>query len=585
MTHSQAIPPKVDTLPALLAAAARSRDGITFVDARENDQTLPFLEIERRAEKVARGLIELGIRPGDRVAMVLPTSPGFLDAFFGTLLAGAVAVPLYPPLRLGRMDEYHARTARMLSLVDARLLIADARMKRLLGQAVERAKPALGCLDIEELRADSPLVERPWRRTEQPAVIQFSSGTTVDPKPVVLSHQAILSNLAAIESFFPEGELYRHAGVSWLPLYHDMGLIGCLLLSVYHPAKLALIPPELFLGRPSIWLRTISRQRATLSVAPNFALGLCTKRIRDEEMQGVDLSRWRTVMAGAEPISPQVLRNFAARFRPWGFDPQALTPVYGLSEATLAVTFSRPREGPATLKVDRKALAAEGEVREGTGELVSVGKPVPGVEVEIRGPDGRALPERRVGRIFVRSPGLMTEYFGNPTATAAALDAGWLDTGDLGFFAGGELCVCGRAKDVVILRGANHSPQEFEESLEGIEGLRPGCAVAIGLVLEGQEGEELALLAEVGEGVRPTEELQEKVRAAVLARTGIRPYSVRLLPPGTLPRTSSGKLRRIEAKRQLAAGEIAPPAKVTPLLMAGEMIKSAISFAKVKLGG
>jgi len=553
------------TIGDALAAAASDSAGLTFIDAREQERHFSFAELHRRARHAAAALAAMGIRPGDRVALVLPTGIDFMDAFFGALLAGAIPVPLYPPVRLGRLDEFHARTARLLQTCGARLLLTDARVGRLLGQAAARARPELGVREV----SDFPEAGELERRADpaELALIQFSSGTTVEPKPVALTHANVLANVAAIDAYIPEDGTLRQRGVSWLPLYHDMGLIGCLLLAVYHPGPLALLPPETFLARPALWLRAISRTRATLTVAPNFAFGLCAKRIREDELEGVDLSCLRLVLNGAEPIAPAALRRFCDRFARFGFDPRALMPVYGLSEASLAVTFSPPRRGPRTVQRDGR-------------ELACVGVPVAGVEVSIRDEDGRELPDGSTGLVHVRGASVMRGYFQDANATAQALREGWLDTGDLGFVDAGELVVSGRAKDAVVLRGANHAPQEFEDALDGLAGVRPGCAVAVGILPEGADGEELALLVEVERGASLGE---DAVRARVVERTGIRPHTVKLLEPGTIPRTSSGKLRRSEALRQLVRGELRPPRKVTLLRMAREAALSAAAMARLRL--
>jgi len=374
--------------------------------------------------------------------------------------------------------------------------------------------------------------------------------------------------------------------VSWLPLYHDMGLIGCLLLAVYYPGPLVLIPPELFLVRPALWLRAIARHRATLSVSPTFGYAFSAKRVRDEDVAGLDLSSWRLAVCGAEPISIAALQAFSERFAPLGFRPAALRPVYGLAETSLAVTFSPPDRPPRALGVDPARLAASGEAVPGTRAIASVGTPVPGAELEVRGSTGRRLRERRVGRIFTRGPSLMTAYFGQQEATAGAIRDGWLDTGDLGFVADGELYVCGREKDLVIIRGANHVPQEFEECLDRLEGVRPGCSVALGFVPEGEDGEQLLVLAERARAAARDDGdagTVEAIRRAVLEHTGIKPHTVRLLEPGTLPRTSSGKLRRSEALRRFLAGELAPPRKAGAARISAEMLRSAVAFARVKL--
>ncbi|MFL5313438.1 MAG: AMP-binding protein [Myxococcales bacterium] len=336
--------------------------GLTFLDPSEREHHLSFADLHARARRAAAAMAALGIRRGDRVALVLPTGVDFMDAFFGALLAGAVPVPLYPPVRLGRLDEFHARTARLLRACGARLLLTDARVGRLLGQAAARARPELGVHAVADLPSAGEL-EVP-AAPDDLALIQFSSGTTVEPKPVALTHANVLANVAAIDAYIPEAGPLRQRGVSWLPLYHDMGLLGCLLLAVYHPGPLALLPPEAFLARPALWLRAIARTRATLTVAPNFAFGLCAKRVRDEELQGADLSCLRLVLNGAEPIAPAALRRFCERFARFGFDPRALMPVYGLSEASLAVTFSPPGRGPRTMRRGGRELASFEEARD-----------------------------------------------------------------------------------------------------------------------------------------------------------------------------------------------------------------------------
>jgi fatty-acyl-CoA synthase len=572
-------PPRHASIPEALRRAAEHPSGLTFVDAAESEETLLWSEVHSRARATAGALRRLGVQPGDRVAIVLPTAPDFMDAFFGTLLAGAVPVPLYPPVRLGRLEEYHRTTARMVQLSEAVAVLTDGLVGRLLGEAVAAARPRLGCHRVSTLRQAG---EAPFEHPVPPdalAAVQFSSGSTVDPKPVALSHANVMAQVETIRALMPVREGVRPLGVSWLPLYHDMGLIGCLVNAVAYPGPLVLLRPEQFLARPALWLRALSRHRGTLSAAPNFAYALCVRRIRDEELAGVDLSSWALALNGAESISAEVARRFVERFAPYGFDSRALVPAYGLAEASLAVTFAPSRAVLRTIAVDANALATHGQVRPGDRTLVSVGRPVPGAEVEIRDETGHVVPGGTVGRIHVRGPSVMVGYLGQPDATRAALVDGWLDTGDLGFVTEGELVVCGRAKDVIILRGANHVPQEFEEALEGLEGVRAGCAVALGAIPAGAEGEELVLLVELGTGTRV--DLADRVRTRVLERTGIRPHGVELLLPGTLPRTSSGKLRRREALRRWQSGTLTPPRKVRWLGLAGAMVKSAMAFARV----
>jgi acyl-CoA synthetase (AMP-forming)/AMP-acid ligase II len=562
----------------MLSAAAGHPSGVTFVGLREEEIRLSWAEVDLRARRVAGGLVARGVRPGDRVAIVLRTEPAFLDAFFGALHAGAVPVPLYPPVRLGRMDEYLAATTRMLRVSGARAVVTSRTVARILGRAVEGAGAGLdlGVLDTAELGAGPETIVR--RDASDLALVQFSSGSTVDPKPVALSQANLL---AQVESLMVIIEPTRDdVLVSWLPLYHDMGLIGCLLGAVGYPGPLVLIPPEHFLARPALWLRAIGRHRGTISAAPHFAYAYAADRVRDADLDGLSLASWRIALDGAEPVTVGALRRFAARFAPHGLDPGALMPVYGLSEASLAVSFSPPGRAPLAEGLDPARLAG-GEVVPGRREVVSVGRPVPGVEVEVRDEEGAPLPERRLGRIHVRGPSVMQGYLGDDEATARALRGGWLDTGDLGFHAAGELFVHGRAKDLVIVRGANHAPEEFESALAGIDGLRPGCAVALGFVPPDGDGEELLVLAERLRGADDgAEAVEGAIRARVLARTGVEPHTVRLLAPGTLPRTSSGKMRRAEALRRFLAGTLAPPRKVNALSLVREVVRSGIAYAR-----
>jgi len=601
--------PRHATLAHALAAAAGHPSGVTFVDLAERETVLSWREVALRAGAAAAAYRAWGVRRGDRVAIVLRTEPAFLDAFFGAWLAGAVPVPLYPPVRLGRMEEYLAATARMLTVSGAALVVSGGGTRRLLGEAVERAAPPLGCRDAAELVAAGEAA-RIWEdgAPHDLGLVQFSSGSTVDPKPVALTHAALEAQADALVALCaPTAD---DVLVSWLPLYHDMGLIGGLLTAMSYPGPLVLLAPEHFLARPALWLRALSRHRGTISVAPSFAYAYCADRVKEAELSGCDLSPWRLALNGAEPVSPEAMRRFGARFAARGFDPGALVPVYGLSEAALAVTFSRPRPrsaagqagaagevaaAAASVRLDPVALARDGAVVPGLREVASVGTPIPGVEVVVKDAEGRPLGDDRLGRILVRGPSLMREYLGDPAATARALAGGWLDTGDLGFVHGGQLYVHGRAKDVVMVRGANHAPEEFEAALAGVAGLRPGCAVALGYAPEGGDGEALLILAErarergsevagEAEGEAGGDEAVVAAAArAVLERTGLSPQAVRLLAPGTLPRTSSGKLRRQEALRRYLAGALSAPAPVGPLRLVAAALRSQLAYARARL--
>ncbi len=568
----------------LVWAAGQGRGGLRFVARDESARFLPWSEMHQRARSVAGSLEALGVTPGERVAILFPTGPEFFDAFFGTLLAGGVPVPLYPPVRLGRLAEYHRQTAAMIGAAGARLVLADGRVKRLLGETMAAARPALGCRRLDELPAGV------FRAVEVGAddlgLVQFSSGTTVDPKPVALTHRALMAQVSALNGLWPEQSEEVPTGTSWLPLYHDMGLIGCILPALALPSEMTLIGPEVFVSRPAIWLRTISRYRSTISPAPNFAYGLCVAKITDEELAGVDLSSWRVALNGAEAVAPTVLRAFVERFAPYGFAAEALTPVYGLSEAALAVTFSALGRPFASRRFAREPLAAEGRAEETAdgAEIVSVGRPLPGFALRIVDERGGNLPEGRVGRLLISGPSLMQGYLGRPEATAQVLSGGWLDTGDLGFLSGGELYLTGRAKDLIVLRGRNYAPEGIEHAVSALPGTRTGCAVAVSWLPEGAAGERLAVFLETAReaGTAARAALVEAASRAVLAATGLAVDEVIVLAPGTLPRTSSGKLRRAETLRRHLAGELEPPEPVTPLRLAGAVVRSSFAYARAR---
>jgi acyl-CoA synthetase (AMP-forming)/AMP-acid ligase II len=654
------------TINDYLMRAGRLPDGgLRLLDRAEQARWVGWDEVRARALAVCGGLLALGVQRGDRVALVFPTGLDFFSAFFGTLLAGAVPAPLYPPVRLGRLREYFARTTRMLEIAAARVVLADARIERLLGEPVAAARPRYGCLTLADLPGAAAPAQPVRVRPDELALVQFSSGTTVAPKAVALSHRAVVAQTEILSGFWRDEEGLRHSCASWLPLYHDMGLIGCVFPALARDATLTLLPPELFVARPALWLRAIARYRATISPAPNFGYSLCLTRVADADLEGVDLSCWRAALNGAEPVAPAVLQAFAERFARWGFSPAALTPVYGLSEAALAVTFSELERPYRSGWFDREALsrerlarpvpahggspsapgghrppghpgepgerverargegdpAGDGAERDGDPvaaggergwdpvarraggrdgdpqaagperatrgadcgvEIVSVGRPVPGFRLAVRDPQGRDLPPGRVGRLWIRGPSLMEGYLGDPEGTARALRDGWLDTGDLGFVDQGELFLTGRAKDLIILRGRNHSPAEIEQAVDAVSGVRAGCAVAVSWLPEGAAGEVLALFVERARGATPAQlaELPDACGKAVLAATGLAVDRLEVLAPGTLPRTSSGKLRRSEALRLYREGGLTPPAPVTVMRLAREVVRSRLAYAR-----
>ena len=590
------------TLTEALARQTRTpraaERGIRFVDAREREVFVPWKEIARRAMRAAAWLEERGVAAGDRVGLVFTTGPAFFETFFGALWRGAVPTPLYPPVRLGKMPDYDHRTAAMLSACGARIVLLEPRIERLMGGVKAAFEPELGFVAWEdEILGPQPassagtgtgaqLAASITSDPEGLALVQFSSGTTSAPKAVALSHRALLHQAAILAGHWPDTEDREHSGASWLPLYHDMGLVGCVLPALLRTADLWLMPPEVFIAKPALWLRMLSRSRASVSVAPDFAYALCADRIRDEQLEGVDLRHWLAALNGAETVSMRSIERFNRRFASYGFRPEAMTPVYGMSEASLAVTFAPLLDPPRSVVVAHDlAGGGSGEVgEEGTSrasrdespgvEVVSVGSPVPGFEVEIRSRDesdrARVLETGSVGEIWVRGPSLLRGVLRADGSTEDVLEDGWLPSGDLGFIQDGELFLTGRKKDVLVLKGRNLPPDPVEDAVSAVEGVRTGCVVAVsapGAELLGEPsdvgGEALWVLAETRTPRDELEELATRCRDAVRASTGLELARLDLLAPGELPRTSSGKLRRGATRELARAGRLQSAADVS----------------------
>lgn len=571
-------------LDALLALEGCTRYGARFVPRSGEPTFHPYQDVLRRARSAAGTLQGHGLAPGDRVAIILPTSIQFFDSFLGTQLAGGIPAALYPPLRLGKLEEYYTRTRRMLTKIGARFLITDSAVRKLIGPVVTEVPSLERVFDAADLltsKAGSPVKVDP----EAPAFLQFSSGTTLEPKAVMVSHAGLLHNLEAMDSLFRgySDADAEQGGVCWLPLYHDMGLVGCMYNGLYHPGTVTYIGPELFIMRPAIWLQTLGRYKALISPAPDFAYGLCLSKVKDREMEGVDLSHWVFALNGAEPIDTDAMQRFVERFARWGLRREALTPVYGLAEAGLAVTFSDPWTPARVVEFDRQRLSEEGQAVPGRGRrLPSVGKPLPRIQVGIRDQDDRELGEGKPGRVMIKGPSITTGYYNDPEITAETIQDGWLDTGDLGFFYEGELYIAGRVKDLIIIRGRNYAPQEIEELLVGVEGVRTGCAVAVGHWVDGR-GEQLVILAEKDlRSSRPAEEIVAEMKARLISGISLTPHRIELLEPGTLPRTSSGKLRRWDALQMFLSRRLAPPKKVGVVEIAKGIGRSQIAWARFK---
>jgi fatty-acyl-CoA synthase len=557
-------PASLRTLADVLRWQAEAHPGRVHMFLQEADgreRPITYGELRARAVAVAAGLSARGVRRGDAVGLMLRTEEDFFSAFFGTLLAGGVPVPIYPPARLDRLDEYAQRHAGILRNAEACLLITFHQAERVAGALAARV-PSLREVAVVE-RLAVPGAEAPAIRlvSEDPALIQYTSGSTGEPKGVLLSHANIMANIRAIARGIAIGP--DDVAVSWLPLYHDMGLIGSWLATLSFGIPIVILSPLAFLARPARWLWALHAHRGTLSAAPNFAFELCVRRVADEEIRGLDLSAWRAAFNGAEPVSPDTMERFTRRFAPYGFRPEAMCPVYGLAESAAALTVPPLSRGPWVERVAREPFERSGEARPAPPDdsnplrFVSCGRALPEHEVRIVDAHGRSVGERLEGRVQLRGPSVTVGYFRNLEATRAVLEGGWMDSGDLGYLAEGELFITGRRKDLIIKGGRNLYPQEVEEVVGDIPGIRRGCVAAFG-VAEPETGTERLVVVAESRQTRPED--RTRLQAALIERVvdvlGIPPDTVVVSAPGSVRKTSSGKVRRSATREAYLAGQL-----------------------------
>jgi 1-acyl-sn-glycerol-3-phosphate acyltransferase len=547
------------------AEAEASRPHVYLREDDGSFRALTYGQLWEGAAAVAGGIVERGVGKGQTVALMLPTGADFLSTFMGIVLAGAVPVPLYPPGRAGRLEDYLRRQAGILGNAEARLLVTEPRatpVARVLGGTLGYD---LALTSADELASGEERMTSVSGSQEDAAVIQYTSGSTGAPKGVLLSHRAVIANIRALAAHVEVTP--ADVVVSWLPLYHDMGLIGTWLNSLYHGVPLVLMSPLAFLGRPDRWLWTIHRYRATVSAAPNFGYELCTRKVPDERLEGLDLSSWRCALNGSEPVSASTVERFSRRFAPHGFRSEALMPAYGLAESSVGLCLTPLGRRPVVDCVSRSSFEREGSAEPAPPgdssalSFVSVGRPLAGHEVRVVDDRGEPLPERHVGRLIFRGPSTMDGYYRRPDATQEiALPGGWMDSGDLAYLKGGETYVTGRRKDLVIKAGRKLVPEDIEAVVGAVEGIREGCVAVFG-VADPQAGtERLVVVAET----RLTDPQEVRsLESAVIRRVSdaldLPPDRVLLLPPGSVPKTSSGKLRRSAAREWFLAGRLGRP--------------------------
>ncbi|RXR30535.1 fatty acyl-AMP ligase [Sphingobium fluviale] len=563
--------PTLDTLPrrfsdfatmgeALDYAASGTR-GFNFHDARGNlAHPYSYAALRSDALSCAYRLIAHGIKPQDRIALVAETGADFAQMFFGVIYAGAWPVPLPLPTSFGGKESYIDQLSVQLQSCDPKILFYPAELAEMAGAAA--AANAVEGLTFEDFiaRAAAPCA-LPQASTDDIAYLQYSSGSTRFPHGVAVTHKALLSNLAAHSHGMQVQESDRC--ISWLPWYHDMGLVGCFLSPVANQVTVDYLKTEDFARRPLAWLDLISRNEGTsISYSPTFGYDICARRMSSQMKASdrFDLSRWRLAGNGADMIRPDVMQSFVDAFADAGFSPSAFLPSYGLAEATLAVTIMPPGEGIMVELVEETDLSG-GDAAEGRPQryraIVNCGKPVKDMIVEIREEDGTPLAEGQIGKVWTTGPSLMVGYFRDEAATQACMADGWLDTGDMGYMSGGYLYIVGRAKDMIIINGKNHWPQDIEWAVEQLPGFKQGDIAAFAITTPGGEEAPAVLVHCRTSDTEERAKLRNQIRDRVRAITGMN-CVVELIPPRTLPRTSSGKLSRSKARTLYLEGEIVP---------------------------
>jgi acyl-CoA synthetase (AMP-forming)/AMP-acid ligase II len=535
--------------------------GIKPAEGDDEARLFQYRELYEISCRAASCFRRHGVRKGDRVFLFLSTGPAFLAAFYGCQMLGAIAVPIAPPRSVSQLGGHLNRLAQIcepsLTVVGTTWMplfrLARRSSRSGLQKIVEETE-----LFVTEAALDVPVPVEP----SEPAIIQFTSGSTGKPKGVTLSHANLFANIKAIGTAggFRDGDF----ACCWLPLFHDMGLIGHVLNAMLWRVGLVLMPPEAFMNKPSRWLNALSRYGVAHSTAPNFAYVLCVRKIVDREIADLDLSRWRLAYCGAEPVHPETIRRFTERFAAKGFKGNAFFPVYGLAEFTLAASFPEPEAMVYLDRVDRKLFETEGIAKPVTSEnsvdtveWVSVGKGMPGHGFRVVGSEGNKVDERRVGEIELSGPSVMLGYYRDPAATAETIRDGWLRTGDLGYVAEGNLFVTGRSKDLIIKGGKNVYPQDVERAASSVKGVRAGCCVAFAVTNQYRGTEELVLICETrirNDHARLKNEIRRTVQDEIATSVDV----IKLVSPGTVLKTSSGKLRRQDMRERYLLDQLQP---------------------------
>ncbi|TVQ93844.1 MAG: fatty acyl-AMP ligase [Deltaproteobacteria bacterium] len=533
--------------------------GYTFQDTKGEETFYTFPQMAEQTARRAAALQALGLKKGDRAGLIIVEPEDFVLTFFAMFRLGVVPVPLYPPLSLGNLDAYAARTAHVLTSADAKVLVASASLQNILWSQVDKVPSLSKLVKAEDLAKGGANPDLPQITPDDIAFLQYTSGSTSDPKGVMVTHRCLVANCEGII----EHGLQLHPdrgdkGISWLPLYHDMGLIGFVISPILYGIPVVFIPTLRFIKRPTCWLETIHKHRGTASFAPNFAYALVARKAKPADLERWDLSCVKAFGCGAEPIHPETMRQFNKIFgEHCDLSPTALLPAYGMAEATLAISLKPVESVMVTRQVNAEEFQENGVVLDPDPgqpieEHVACGVAFPGHEIGIFADDGERLPDGLQGEIAVRGPSVTPGYFRNPDATQKTFRDGWLFTGDLGYTLDGQVYVTGRVKDLIILNGRNIHPQAVEWAASNVDGVRKGNVVAFSR--PGEHSEELVIALETRE--TDTDRLIADVRKAVQREMSLSLAEVICLAPGTLPKTSSGKLQRAKTRSQYLRGTV-----------------------------
>lgn len=565
----EAFPEAETTLMGVLDWHVRhhpERPHILLSDGYVETDTITYGDLAAAAGVIAAGLRSWGLEPGERAGIMLPTGRDFFEAFFGILFAGGVPVPMYPPMRLSQLEEHLRRQAGILRNSQAALLIIPEEGKALtslLGAQIDTLRRACTVEDLRRHDAEPVAIQR---APDALAMLQYTSGSTGAPKGVMLTHANLLANVRAMGSAIDATS--KDVFVSWLPLYHDLGLIGAWFGSMYFSIPVVVMSPLRFIVRPESWLWAIHRNRATLSAAPNFAYEYCVNKVDEAAIEGLDLSSLRMVANGAEAVSAVTLRRFTERFEPHGFRPEAMTPVYGLAENSVGLAFSAVEQRPVVEKISRERLSQEG-VAQPAGphdhhamSFVSSGIPLEDNQVRVIDGLGHEVAERQQGRLEFRSPSSTSGYFRNEEKTSALLQDGWLDSGDLAYLANGNIFITGRVKDIIIKGGRNIYPEEIEQAVSDLEGIRKGCVAVFATEDRKTGSERLVVVAEARSSEAAVHTaLNRTVSETVTDILGMPADEVVIAAPHAVPKTSSGKIRRSTTRELYESAQLGKPVR------------------------